>query len=361
MKTLKATYLLTTSDIKGALRALTRGQSVGNPSILTKYETKEFLTKWCAKGKWHETIERNLYTVLVEWPEANFGTEGINYLLSVLMGGQCDIDLIEGCRLMELDLGSQSRHWPGPKYGVSGLRKALSLSHRPFIGGIIKPKIGLDPLQLAEVVSQMIEGGCDIIKEDEILANQFWCPMERRLSLLEPMLEGRNILYLVCVTGDGSEVWKKARKVSEYGPQFGVHCNLWAGMGTYKDLREHCEMPIFFQKSGDRTWTTGPFSLDYSVLCQLLHYAGCDMAHVGMYGGYLTNTVAELKDRIGALQTTLPSFSCGMNPALARKCHDLFGNDILLMSGGWIHGQSDGIAQAVRRLKGAIHEQVSLK
>lgn len=348
-----ATYLVQTSEPGKALTAICRGQSVGNPDLLTSQETKAFLEKWAARGVYHRRSE-DTYLMVIRFPQRNFGAEGVNYLLSVLLGGQCDIDLIQGCRLMEVDLGHHTRYWPAPRYGVAGIRQLLHVQGRPLLCGIIKPKIGLSPNQLFEVVEHMVDGGCDVIKEDEILADQYWCSRDQRLRLLGPLLVDRPVLYLTCVTGDGSEVWKEARRAASKHFHIGVHCNLWAGFGTYLDLSRHVQCPIFFQKSGDKVWTTGPFAMQPTVLYQLVHLIGCDFAHVGMYGGYLSETVEALKQRMMMLKTTMPSFSCGMTPALGETIINTFGIDLMLTSGGWIHGQPDGITEAVKTFKRRI-------
>lgn len=345
-----ATYLVHTEKPELALNAICRGQTVGNPTILTPFETKEFLKHWCATGKVLEDTHEGLYVMRVTFPQGNFGTEGVNYLMSVLLGGQCDVDVVQGCRLIDLDPGSQLRHWGSPRFGVTGIRRMLNVTNRAFVGGIIKPKIGLTPRQLADVVMQMADGGLDIIKEDEILADQSWCPMKDRLPLVAKALKGYNILYLTCITGDGSEVWQKARTAKKLGVN-GIHVNLWSGLGTYLDTWRHVAMPMHFQKSGDKVWTTGNYSIDYAVLCQLVRAIGCDLAHVGMYGGYLAEAKGVLDRRIKALGPILPTFSCGLNPELAETIVRIFGTNVALLSGGWIHGQGSitNACQALRR------------
>ena len=360
-KMITATYLVDTEAPKEALNAICRGQTVGNPSLLTRYETKEFLNRWSAKGRsLTQTHVDGLSIMEIRFPQSNFGSEGLSYLLSVLMGGQCDIDVIRGCRLIKLDLGTFAQRFPGPRYGIQGIRERLGIPDRPLVGGIVKPKIGLNPRAYAAVVQEMAEGGCDVIKEDEILANQPWCRMRERLELIAPIIRDHPILYLICGTSDGGEPYQaKAQKVRDLGPGFGFHLNIWSGIGSYLDFRRHSERPLFFQKSGDKVFTTGPFAIEGHVLYQLLHLAGCDAGHIGMYGGYLSESVGVLTQRIQAFGQSLPSFSCGLNPTLAREIVRIFGRDVLLMSGGWMHSQPQGLRWAIHQLKEAANAHQS--
>lgn len=350
-----ARYQVRTGTPDEALTALCRGQSVGNPRLFTDKETPAFLKKWCATGN-YASLSGDLYEFEVRWPRHNFGQEGISYLLSVVLGGQCDIDLFDACRLMDLELSSYASTFPGPRYGIPGLRQRLGIpAGRPLIGGIVKPKIGMSPQELADVVKAMVQGGCDFIKEDEILANQPWCRMSDRLPLVKKALEGTSVLYAACVTADGAMAWIRARQALNLGAN-AVHLNQWCGLGTYLDVRSRIEAPIHFQKSGDRVLTEGPFSLHPRVLFQLVKLIGCDIAHVGMYGGYRAESSGDLAEKLRAMAPVLPSFSCGVSPENVGKIVQLFGTDVMLTSGGWIHSQPMGVEAAVRTLRKAVHD-----
>lgn len=343
----KASYEVKASDMEKAAIAIARGQSIGNPSIKANGETKLLEERFCAKYDYGKNW------IKIRWPKRNFGKEGVNYLLSVLMGGQCDIDLIEQCRLTEVDLSKIERRFPTPRYGVEGIRKALGVYGRPLIGGILKPKIGMTPQQAADVAKQMADGGVDFIKEDEILADQPWCPMKKRLPLVAEALESYKVVYAACITGDAGEAVRKAVLAEKLGASC-VHANIWCGLGTHLAIRKRVKIPVFFQKSGDRVWTTGPYSIDYAVICKLVNLIGCDFAHVGMYGGYLAEPVSELKKRITALGNTIPSFSCGMRPELVATIRQTFGDDWMATSGGYICGHKGGVTAAVREFREAV-------
>ena len=345
----KARYAIEAKDWEEAVVAIVRGQTIGNPSVVSPRETPRLLDYHLAKA---HTVEADR-VLDVYYPKRNFGREGVNYMMSVVMGGQCDIDNIHSCRLIDLDLTAFSNRWRGPRYGIEGIRKIINVYGRPLFGGIIKPKIGLSPQGIADVCKEMADGGIDFIKEDEILADQEWCSMRARIQLVEKALRRYGVIYAPCITGDGKEILHKARVAREFGAS-AIHLNIWCSLGAYHELRNRVNLPIFFQKSGDKVWTTGPFSIDFKVICKIVNKIGCDFAHVGMWGGYMAEPYEELKMRIQALGNTIPSFSCGVKPEHVGKLRQLFGNDIMISSGGYLAGHPKGITAAVREFHASL-------
>ena len=352
---LKAIYELKSPDIEKAAHAIAVGQSVGNPYVRNSRETKALVKKHAATV---ESIEGGKVTV--RFPAVNFGPrDGISFMMSVLMGGQMDIDLIEGCKLLDVEFGPLLRRFSGPRFGLEQIRQMTGAVDRPLIGGIVKPKIGLTPDGLAEVCREMAEGGVDFIKEDEILGDPSWCPRKRVPAVAEA-LKGFRTLYAPCITADGDEVVRRARLAKSLGAT-AVHVNLWSGLGSYARIREKVEIPIFFQKSGDKVFTTGHHSLQFSLLCKLIRLIGCDFTHVGMWGGYMSEPEVELRERLYALQgpwcelpRVVPSFSCGAHPGMVQALVKRFGNDIMVTSGGAIHGHPLGTRAGAMAFRQAL-------
>lgn len=353
MLSIKAVYEVEADNLQEAAHAIAFGQSIGNPEVRTALDTPELIETHVPRYE----ISGN--KIQLDFPIKNFNEEdGINYLLSVLMGGQTDIQSIQSCKLVDLDLNLFSKHlFPRPRYGVTGIRKLLNVYSRPLLCGIVKPKIGLSPFKHAQICEEMALGGCDFIKEDEILNNQAFCPFKERLEAVRSALIGSNILYIPCITGDGLRILKHAQIAEDLGFRF-AHVNIWAGLGAYRELRLHSDLGIFFQKSGERVWTTGPYSIDFKVLLKLAHLVGCDIAHVGMKGGYLNEETEELCERIKVLGSTMPSFSCGMKPELVPGLVREFGNDIIITSGGYLCGHPEGPRKGAAAFKEAIHQEV---
>lgn len=354
---LKALYELQSPDIEKAALALAVGQSIGNPDIRSPLETPVLIKKHRATV---ESVSGNMATI--RFPAVNFSRrDGIAYLMSVLLGGQMDIDLVESCKLLDVDFGPLLRRFPGPSYGLEGIRDLTGAYDRPLIGGIVKPKIGLTPDQLAEVCYEMAAGGIDFIKEDEILGDPPWCPLKKRVPAVAEALKGFKTLYAPSITADGDEVVRRAKLIKSLGAT-AVHLNLWSGLGAYLNVRKKVDIPLFFQKSGDKVFTTGPYSLRFTLMCKFIRLIGCDFTHIGMWGGYMSEPQEELEARLDALQghwfeapKVVPSFSCGAHPGMVRALVNRFGNDIMISSGGAIHGHPMGVRAGVLAFRQALN------
>ena len=182
---------------------------------------------------------------------------------------------------------------------------------------------------LLEIVKQLIDGGINFIKEDEIMANPASCPIEERVPKIMKIIENSNVIYAVCISGDSPYLLQRAQLVNELGGN-AVHINWWSGLGSYKAVRE-LDLPLFihFQKSGDKIFTNKHhrFRIDWKVVCDLAGLMGADFIHSGMWGGYLSDTNEDIQSIFDILHSigTVPVLSCGMHPGLIEAINSRFG------------------------------------
>jgi ribulose-bisphosphate carboxylase large chain len=375
-----ATYLLTSNvSIKDAAWNLAIGQSVGNPNVRNEWETDELFEN-------HSCIildsEQRLDTtgtleVAFGFPVANtdWETDGISHLLCQLMGGHVDIDIITGCRLIKLELPECVRkHFLGPKFGLSGIRQFTGQYNKPLFGSIVKPKIGISAETLLEMIKQMVDGGVDFIKEDEIMSNPVCAPLERRVDIIANYMAKQSRQVVIChtINCDPHVVVDRVRRVHELGGN-GVHINVFSGLGVYNSIRK-LDLPIYlhYQSSGAKVFTdvNHRFSIAWPVMCQLATLMGVDTIQTGMVGGYSNDNPEEIKQCINVLGAgnTVPALSCGMHPGLVEKVTELAGIDYLANVGGAVHGHPGGtlagataMRQAVDRTYGTEYEQAIAK
>lgn len=358
------------TNLKDAAWNLAIGQSVGNPNVRNLWETEElFQNHSClVMHTEEELLNKKEGEVYIAFPSINtdFETDGVSHFLCQIMGGQLDIDLVTKCQVKEVIFPEEVKKcFLGPKFGITGVRNFTKSFDKPLVGGIIKPKTGVSPEVLLAMTKELVEGGVNFIKEDEILANPKFCKLEHRVPVISDYLKDKNVVYAFAINADPAYVLDRVKLVHKLGGN-GVHINFWSGMGVYKSIRE-LDLPIFlhFQKSGDKILTNQQhdFHIDWRVICQLATMMGVDFIHAGMWGGYLSESEKELTDTLSVLQAggTIPALSCGMHPGLVKAIQNRFGNDLLLNCGGAIHGHSGGSKSGAKAMYQAVNNQTDGK
>ena len=356
-------HLKSKTSLHEAAWSLAIGQSVGNPNVRSVWETDElFENHSCLILDDEENLKaQKSGKVTIAFPVSNldFQTDGISQLLCHIMGGQLDIWMIEECHVLNINFPqSVLDNFKKPKYGIDGIREYTNCYDRPLLGGIVKPKVGITPDVLLEIVKEMVEGGVNFIKEDEIMSNPNFCTIEERVPLIMDYLKDKNVIYAVCINSDSPYLLQRVKRVHELGGNC-VHVNFWSGLGSYKAIRDlDLPMFLFFQKSGDKILTneSHAFHIKWDVVCYLAGLMGVDFIHAGMWGGYTDDNESSLKNVVQTLHgnLVLPSLSCGMHPGLVTAINDRLGVDYMANVGGALHGHPAGTLGGAKAMKQAI-------
>lgn len=349
-----------TESVRKAAWDLAIGQSVGNPNVRNEWETDElFEDHSCLITMVDE--ENKLAEIAFPVVNTDWEEDGIAHLLCQIMGGQTDIDHITRSRAIDIEIpDSVKQHFLSPLFGLNGYRLYTGQYNKPLLGGIIKPKTGLRPDQLLDMVKQMVDGGVDYIKEDEILANPAFCSLQDRVPLISNYLanSGRKVAYHFCINGEPHVIQKRAKFVADNGGT-GVHVNVWSGLGAVRSIRMmELNLFIHYQKSGEKAFShpDNRFGISWPVLCELAGLAGADTIHAGMVGGYSSDDTAMLAQATANLQKygTIPALSCGMHPGLVNWVTAKVGVDYLANVGGAINGHPGGTLAGAKAMRQAI-------
>ena len=361
-----ATYLIKSkTTLKDAAWNLAIGQSVGNPNVRNEWETEElFANHSCiVMADENELSTKKEGIVKIAFPINNtdWQTDGISHFLCQLMGGHVDIDIIEKCRLIDIELPTEVRsNFLGPKFGIRGIRELTNQYDKPLFGSIVKPKIGITPEVLLEMVKQMVDGGVDFIKEDEIMSNPAIAPLEKRVEIVSNYLakQSRKIVFCHTINCDPHILIDRVKRVHELGGN-GVHINVFSGLGSYNSIRK-MDLPIYlhYQSSGAKVFTdiTHRYSISWKVMCYLATLMGVDTIQTGMIGGYSNDNTQDVIECINILKdgNTLPVLSCGMHPGLVEYITSIVGNDYLANAGGSVHGHPQGTVSGAKAMRQAI-------
>lgn len=356
-------YLQARTNLRDSSWELAIGQSVGNPNTRSRWETDAlFENHSCiVKGSETELERRGSGIVEIGFPVVNidWDTDGISQFLCFIMGGQTDIDNTLACHVLDVTFPkSIETKFFKPSFGLSGFRKFTGVYDKPLFGGIIKPKTGISSDTLLNMVKEMVEGGVNFIKEDEILSNPAFCRIEERVPKIMKYLEGKSVIYSVCINADHAYILDRVKRVHELGGN-SVHVNFWAGLGVYKSIRE-LNLPIFLhvQKSGSKilTHVDNKFRISWYVFCKLCAVMGVDSIHAGMLGGYSDDNPEEMKSVMEMLLSydVTPVLSCGMNPGLVGYVNERIGTNYMANVGGALHGHPSGTYSGCLAMRQAI-------
>lgn len=337
----------------------------------TKYESEDLFARHGAKiiG---DLLKGDKGIVDVAFPARNINpvTDGITQLMCTLAGGQFDIEIVDKCRLLDFSLPDYwAAEFPGPKFGIAGIRNYLNVYDRPLLGAILKPKTGLSPDLVGEMCYEVAVGGVDFIKEDEILGNPSFCPMEERVPIVVEQLRraeeetGNKVLYAPCLTVEVKYLRDHARKAVELGAN-ALHFNMYSGLSSYRMVAEddQVNVPIHVQRCGDMAYTKDPHhGIHPSVICKALRMVGGDLTHAGMYAGYIATPLEQLKmslsvlrDEFYGMKQCLPQLSGGSHPGLVDVTYKALGKEMMFGAGGAIMGHPLGLTAGARAMRLAI-------
>lgn len=116
--------------------------------------------------------------IRIAYPTINFSND-LPAILTTVFG---KLALDGKIKLLDLQFDDLLKsRFPGPRFGIEGLRKKLNVYNRPLLMSIFKGVLGKDLAFLVEQLKQQALGGVDFVKDDEILFENELTPFEKRI------------------------------------------------------------------------------------------------------------------------------------------------------------------------------------
>jgi len=319
---------------------------------------------------WVESVDRRRQTARIAFPLEIFEPGNVAGVLSIVAGNLFGLGSLTRARLLDVEVPAKfAKVYPGPRVGIAGIRKAVgtAASGRPHGGTIVKPKVGLSPSQTAEVSKQAALGGLDLIKDDETLTDQAFCPIAERAPKVLAALDeardetGKGCLYAVNITAGERELLERLDAVTDAGANCVMIDVLTAGFDTLAALRRATRLPIHVHRTmhGALTRSTD-FGIGMLPLARLVRLCGGDQLHIGSASGKmehpedLAGLLAALREPFHGLRPTFPVSSGGLHPASVPAEVKAFGTDVVLQAGGGIHGHPGRTLAGARAFMQAI-------
>lgn len=371
MNEIIATYNL--KDIKGnplkKAEEIALGLTVGSWTDLPELEQIQ-LQKHKGKVVSVEEVSDTVGEALIKvaYPQLNFSAD-LPAILTTVFG---KLSLDGKVKLIDLEFPeSLKKSFPGPRFGVEGIREKLNVFDRPLLMSIFKGVIGRDIDYLANQLSAQALGGVDIVKDDEILFENHLTPLEKRIQVGKKVLNnsfeltGHRTLYAVNLTGRSSQLREKARNAAELGADL-LLFNVFAyGLDILQELREDEEigLPIMAHPAVSGSFLSSEnYGFSHSlILGKLLRYAGADLSlFPSPYGSVALEKekTLSIKDELlkddEFYKKSFPVPSAGIHPGLVPLLINDFGIESVINAGGGVHGHPGGAIAGGKAFRQAI-------
>ncbi|TDF96650.1 2,3-diketo-5-methylthiopentyl-1-phosphate enolase [Paenibacillus piri] len=353
--------------------------------------------------------------ITIAYPDANFSRDIPALLVTVF--GKLSMD--GRIKLIDLSFSPQFiSGFPGPKFGIAGVRNLLGVHDRPLLMSIFKSVIGHDLAALREQFYLQAAGGVDLIKDDEILFENPLTPIEKRVEACLQAAEqakretGQELLYAVNLTGPTFGLLDHARKAIAHGANALLFNVLAYGFDVLSELSRHpdIKVPIMAHPAlAGAFYPSAYHGIAANVLLgKLMRLAGADLvlfpspygsvvmpreenmaikevllteaAESYVYSGSSSannvqtgapaGTSAVASDSVGTpagtsgrsaaaapvlpLKTSFPVPSAGIHPGLVPLILKDFGDQTVVNAGGGIHGHPMGTIAGGQAFRQAI-------
>lgn len=316
--------------------------------------------------------------ISIAYPDINFSRD-IPALLVTIFG---KLSMDGKIKLIDLEVSeSFASVFPGPKYGLEGIRNILGVHDRPLLMSIFKSVIGYDLPNLQEQFYRQALGGVDLIKDDEILFENPLTPLEKRVEACmeaarkAEQATGQKLFYATNLTGPTSKLAENARKAIAAGANALLFNVLAYGFDALHELSSDPSINVPIAAHPAMAGALYP-SRHYGIsapllLGKLMRLAGADLVlFPSPYGSVVMpkeENLAVQKALINDmhhLKASFPVPSAGIHPGLVPLIIGDFGLNVVVNAGGGIHGHPLGTeagGQAFRQAITAAMKGVSLR
>lgn len=326
---------------------------------------------------------RRAHYVKIAYPEDLFEAGSAPQVLSAVAGNVFGMKDVKRLRLVDIAFSEKmTERFPGPAFGIEGIREKVGVTDRPLVGTIIKPKVGLSPKEHARVAYEAWAGGLDLVKDDENLTSMTFNDFDQRMretfkALRQAEREtGQKKVYVANVTAETGEMMRRAKLVKKLGGTTVMVDIMTVGFGAIETLRKaNLGLVIHGHRAGHAAVTRdSTHGISMLALAKVARAVGIDQLHVGTAGvGKMHGAVGEvqriqqaisasklransiyLEQDWGSLKPTLSIASGGLHPGQMESLIDRMGTNICAQFGGGCHGHPGGTIPGAKAIRQAV-------
>jgi ribulose-bisphosphate carboxylase large chain len=328
-------------------------------------------------------IQGNL--VKIAYPIGLWEPGNLVQLLSGIAGNIFGMKALKNLRLIDASLPpAYIKHFKGPWTDTKGIRKMMKVKKRPLTGAVPKPKIGFSAAEHAKIGYETWMGGFDFVKDDENLTSTTFNRFNERVKLMSKMRDkaeketGQIKSAFINITADTDTMKKRAHILADHGWNYCMIDVVVAGCAAVHSLRDHCAdlgLAIHAHRAMHAAFDRNPkhgFTMQF--LAKINRLIGVNQIHSGTAVGKLVGSkveVAAIADVLREKKTkaiknilleqdwrhiknAFPDSSGGLHPGLVPDVLDIYGEELVLLVSGGIHGHPKGTRAGAKAVMQAI-------
>lgn len=259
-------------------------------------------------------------------------------------------------------------HFPGPRFGIDGIRALLGAERRPLTCAALKPQ-GLPVDRLAALCYTLAHAGVDVIKDDHGLADQDYAPFAPRVAACQRAIArvwhetGHRALYAPSIIGAPETIAEHADIARDAGAAMVLLAPALVGMPAFAELvSEHLDVPVLAHPGYAGAVRIAPAFL----LGKWFRLIGADAVIFPSFGGRFSwdeRTCGDIARNALApwthLRPALPVPGGGMSVERAREIVAFYGADVMLLIGGSLLGTHEHVQERARMFVAAVRDGAS--
>jgi ribulose-bisphosphate carboxylase large chain len=340
MSRIRATYRLRTAaaDVAAVAQALALEQSVEVPMDVVR---DAFVAQHIV-AQVASTQDRGdgTHAAVVELATATTGCDAAQ-TLNMLFGNSSLHDHVE---LIDVDFPDDFlAHFPGPRFGIGGIRDLAGVHGRPLTCAALKPQ-GLPVQRLAQLCYELASAGIDVIKDDHGLADQAYAPFAARVAGCMRAIDqaarasGHRAVYAPSVVGAPRKLIEQLDIARAEGVRMLLLAPALLGMPVFAELvAERIDVPVLAHPAYGGAVRVAPPLL----LGKLFRLLGADAVIFPNFAGrfaYSERTCRDIANAARApwssLRPVLPVPAGGLSVERVPEVIRFYGEDTMLLIGG---------------------------
>lgn len=318
----------------------------------------------------HETksLQLHCFRIVIAYPVQLFSS-GLSRLWNSVFGEVHRLGFLSAVALTDLKFPSVlAKEYPGPGFGVAGIREKLGVEHRPIFCRSMRPASGLSTDTILQLNERVLSGGFDVIKDDELTYDTPRSPFSDRVRRMVDMKHrvedktGEAKLYFANIIDDFSASLAMAEQAAELGADGVLVSTSAQGLSFITEIRRRTGLIILSHNScGDAITRAGTWGASDAVMARLQRAAGADL--VVSPGPFATQYqdpapaqafLEACRDELGLCATTLPIIQGGKQPQhLAQYTADVGSTDYMIIAATWLDNHPEGIQAGARAFRDA--------